>query len=658
MANQSSDMSELLNTMILPEIPDGFQSGPNVPPWNPGGLQSPAGSSPIFMLEGPGSASPPSYPYRQQLSISPQASVSPHPRSSLGTKPEPAHSTNHGTVTRKRSVATTPNPIAIPKTSHSSRVRKSRKDKLPASSSSSSNTGISQFHVVTLDSIHAHAHSTNPYECFEPAKQPSTKGRKGPLADDSRIAAKKIRQFGACFCCRARKVKCDLGRPCGACKRMMVQVPQLMCWKFDDFLTYLFPTFIRDHLHKVQISKFIAENVVDFAPNGIEQKCEVELFGGRLFSSTIRVPGKFFTPKAGAELTRHWHQQVRRHSTVDRQARYTPPIGLDIESSQQREELGTTLKTYLSSLRAEPQFAAQLTADYIKYSSLPFRILDMVHGYYRRSPHPIVEKALNIYALQYTMTHHLCLTNRSISSLNFTHLLAPNNGFVTLRLMSRQLKSLIDELLQDEMTELFELLTKTLKPKARDDYVPCLAAFLVLCLFMESLQVGTDTFVSSSNDVWMRERTGKMYDGRLARDANRDVVARPFAQFALMFHQVYATYSKEAGVKGFNPLIDDGCLGELKISDRDLMLGLRKLLEDPRDCEYHLLSDRNTCLWLRPELTAELIGSELEYLCDPSILPRMQEDSNVRDRSVDYTGKLIAKFLMSFTHSEFKVELK
>jgi hypothetical protein len=97
-----------------------------------------------------------------------------------------------------------------------------------------------------------------------------------------------------------------------------------------------------------------------------------------------------------------------------------------------------------------------------------------------------------------------------------------------------------------------------------------------------------------------------------------------------MFHQIYATYSKEAAVKGFNPLMDDGCLGELKGSDRELMLGLRGLLEDPND-------------W-----------SELEFLCDPNILPTMQDCSYVRDRSVDYTGKLIAKFLMSFTHNEFK----
>jgi hypothetical protein len=581
------DVSEFFNTTVLPEIPDDYRSGPNVPPWGPASLQSPTDSSPMFMFEGPGSTFPSSYPYQPELSISPQPIASPQPRSPLESKPEPTETGSYGSggIARNRSLPTTSKPITIPKTTHSARVKKTKKDKLLASSSSSTNTSLGQFHVVTLDSIHAHANSTNPFECFEPAKQASTKGRKGPLADDSRIAAKRIRQFGACFCCRARKVKCDLGRPCGACKRMMVQVPQLMCWKFDDFLTYLFPTFIRDHLHKVQIAKFISENVVDFAPNGIEQRCEVELFGGSLFSSTIRVPGRFFTPREGAEITQHWHLHVLPNSTVERQARYAPPIGLDIESSQQREELRTILKTYLSSLRAEPGFATQLTADYEKHSRLPSQILSMVHGYYRRSPHPIIEKALNIYALQYTMTHHLCLTSRSISSLNFPHLHAQNNGFITLRLLNRQLKSLVDELLQDEMTLLFELLTKTLKPKARDEYVPCLAAFLVLCLFMESLQAGTDTFVSSSNDVWMQDRTGKMYDWRLARDANMNVVARPFAQFALMFHQIYATYSKEAAVKGFNPLMDDGCLEELKGSDRELMLGLRGFMEDADVCE-------------------------------------------------------------------------
>lgn len=57
----------------------------------------------------------------------------------------------------------------------------------------------SKFVIVTPNSINASAGNSNPYfECFE-AMRATQKGRKGPLGDQTRANALKVRQLGACF---------------------------------------------------------------------------------------------------------------------------------------------------------------------------------------------------------------------------------------------------------------------------------------------------------------------------------------------------------------------------------------------------------------------------------------------------------------------------
>lgn len=564
------------------DIPQPFQSGPNsgpdVPPWNPTNLhtslQSPAGDSPIFVMEGPGFVSPSPAPYQ-----SPSVGGTPpsaDPQSPINVKLESANS-------KKKSAATS-NPITIRRTRGPSGVQKKKApDSTPRSSAGSSN---SQFLIVTPDSVNAHAGRPNPYECFE-ASRPSQKGRKGPLLNETKENALQVRRVGACFCCHARKVRCDKERPCRNCTKLMAQVPQVICWQFQDFLPVLFPTFIRGHFRKEEMSRFVADNVAGFTIDGVEKPCVVELFSGASWNSTFQIRAKFFTAKT-ADVLKHWHMQIGRNN-VDLQPRAAPPIGLEMDGGvpAQRDEIRKKAREYVASIIQEPRYAEQAT-DSLRHTDLPRKILKIVQRYAQSSDQPIVKRALSIYAMHYVMTRHLCLTQQSLVALRGNKLVPQDNPWVTPRLLNRQIKSVVDEMLMREVQLLFEAFSKSLKPKSRREWAPCLAAFLVLCLFMEAVETAADTFVMSQNEIDLRGRRTPQWKRRSILEQNAELENLPFKQFAHQFHQIYATHSREANAKSFNPLVDEASLQQADLDKGavEMVFHLRKFITDKNNCRF------------------------------------------------------------------------
>jgi hypothetical protein len=192
----------------------------------------------------------------------------------------------------------------------------------------------------------------------------------------------------------------------------------------------------------------------------------------------------------------------------------------------------------------------------------------------------MVKKALSIYSMHYVLTRHLCITPASIHSLQHTNLLPGNVPWLTPRVLNRQIKSMLDEQLLREMQLLFENFSKSLKPKSRKEWAPCLAAFLVLCLFMEAVETAADTFVISQNEISIRNRTRPEYKREFALQICKEVENMPFKQFAYQFHQIYQTHTKDASTKAFNPLLDDSFAeqGELDGPALEMVLSLRELL--------------------------------------------------------------------------------
>ncbi|KAK3898075.1 hypothetical protein C8A05DRAFT_19276 [Staphylotrichum tortipilum] len=653
------------------DIPQPMQSAVDVPPWEPVNLRTnnnintnintnprPAGeASPIFIIEDPSFISPsPSHEYSpslQSASVSPPASGSPHSPVHIKREsglPEPS---------KPLSASATTAPKAIPsrKLASSSRVQK-RKSAAPATtttssanhspSSSTASSTASKFLIVTPSSITLSASasaSLNPFECFDAlSRGPTQRGRKGPLATDTKQSALVVRRMGACFSCHARKVRCDKERPCRSCTRLACSVPQVVCWQFSDFTPVLFPAFIRTHLRREEVVKFVEGNVASFTVDGgVERPCTVQLISGVGFGprAVLEIKAKFFTART-PDVLQQWHVIVGQNG-MDLFSRGAAPIGLDTGdnnnegrdpgSGGQKAELKKRVREYVQAIVDEPRFAELVTPP-PQHTELPRKVLRIVHDYANRADAPMVRRALSIYAMHFVMTRHLCMTARNISDLQSTGLVPQGVPWVTPRVLNRQIKAVVDEMLCREMQLLFENFSKSLKPKLRREWAPCLASFLVLCLFMESVEVAADTFVVSDNEINLRHHYAPAWKRAFVLDINAQIENMPFKQFAFQFHQIYQTHSRDAAARSFNPLVDDACfeLGELDREAGEMVRKLRGFIDDD---------------W-----------SELDYLTADPILPNTEDHPYPRNLAYSYTGRLLAKFLLSFTDEKYIFDSK
>lgn len=193
----------------------------------------------------------------------------------------------------------------------------------------------------------------------------------------------------------------------------------------------------------------------------------------------------------------------------------------------------------------------------------------------------MVKRALSIYVLHYVLTRQLCLTPATITSLRDTMRVSQNNPWLTSRVLNRQIKAVLDELLLKEMQTLFDGFSKSLKPKLRKEWAPCLAAFLALCLFMETVETAADTFVISQNEIAIRNRSKPEYRRDFALSLCREIDNMPFKQFAYQFHQIYQTHTRDTGAKAFNPLVDANVaqMAELDAPAAEMVAELKELLQ-------------------------------------------------------------------------------
>ncbi|KAG7290871.1 hypothetical protein NEMBOFW57_000876 [Staphylotrichum longicolle] len=654
-------------SVVNPQPP---QSGVNVPPWEPVNLRGSAGpcnnpppvseNSPIFIIEDASFIPPPSphqHSYSPSLasasaSASPSATTSPRSPGHIIIKREPSLplTTKPHLSSSSSSSSTAPKAIPTRKLTSTSggRVQKRKSPQQPnpspTSTSSSASSTASKFLIVTPSSISLNSASgggaggaaLNPFECFDAlSRGPTQRGRKGPLATDTKQSALVVRRMGACFSCHARKVRCDKERPCRNCTRLATQVPQVVCWQFADFTPVLFPGFIRGHLKREEVVRFVEGNVASFRVEGRgEMPCVVQLMSGEGFSAVLEVRAKFFTAKT-PDVLQQWHVMVGRNG-MDLFSRGAAPIGLEMGDGEggkgsgdgQRGELKKRVREYVQAMVEETRFAELVTPP-PQHTELPRKVLRIVHEYAERCDVPMVKRALSIYAMHFVMTRHLCLTQRNINDLQSTGLVPQGVPWVTPRVLNRQIKAVIDEMMGREMQLLFENFSKSLKPKMRREWAPCLASFLVLCLFMESVEVAADMFVISDNEINLRQRYAPAWKRSFVLDINSQIENMPFKQFAFQFHQIYQTHSRDAAARSFNPLVDDACfeLGELDRDAADMVRKLRRFIDED---------------W-----------SELDYLTADPILPNIEDHPYPRNVAYNYTGRLVAKFLLSFTDEKY-----
>ncbi|KAI1197307.1 hypothetical protein F5X97DRAFT_180559 [Nemania serpens] len=635
------------------DIPIQFQDSSNVAPWAPTNIQDED-----FLFFAMEDASAQLSPASSQRSVG--------TRSHRSSPSAPAAKHRHAKETD-----------VIKKVRGSSRVEK----KKPAP--------VDNFVIVTPNTIHQQSGKPNPFECFE-IPRGVQRGRKGPLADKAAESALNVRRMGACFCCRSRKVKCDEERPCKNCKKMAAQVPQVICWQFSDFLPVLFPGFIRGHFKKEVMARFVSDNVSEFygSPSSpSSEPCLIELSSGARFRTTLTLPASFFVPKT-AEVLQHWHMGIGMHQ-LDLQLRAAVPVGIDPRNSAQREALRRRTREYVNKLVDEPQYAEQVT-DSLRGTQLPRRVLAIAQRFARRSGSAMARRALAIYAAHYALTRQLCLTQGTLARLRGLQQQQqqahPGSGsgsgssssayysaFATARILNRQVKAALNEFLVKETQALFAAFGSALKPRSRAEWAGCLASFLVLCLLFEGIEAAADVFVVSEAEIALRMRRRSVYSAagagasppdenkvgggggfavggrRQALDVCREIDNLPFRQVAYRFHAVYQTHparEQPGAAKGpgaadpsaaaaaaiaptFNPLLDPSLDADLDPAAAEMAASLRALLDS--DDSWH----------------------ELDFLAADPILSQAEAHPYPRDITLDYTGRLLARFLLSFADEKY-----
>ncbi|CAK7197397.1 hypothetical protein SEUCBS139899_000043 [Sporothrix eucalyptigena] len=546
-------------------------------------------------------------------------------------------------------------------------------DKLLASSVDSS-SGDDRFVIFTPKTISTHAGTGsrfNPFECFE-AMSATQKGRKGPLAEEVKESALQVRRAGACFCCHSRKVKCDAQLPCKNCQKLINHLPNVMCWRFDDFLGPLFPSLIRGHFRKDVMAAFVSDNIVSF--NG-DTPYTIHLSSGMVFNSTLEIRNvRVFKPASASIALKHARLQSANdqiHLSVENSL----PVALDLSensivgASLQQEKIKKALRTYVDAIIKEDAYVDTVTAR-LQGSELPKRILNITRNFYLKTSSPIVKQALCIYTMQYMMMHHLVFTEKSLQDLPLAGHTFSNSPYQTSRLLNRQIKAILDELMQEEVDKLFRMFTRELKPKARMAWATCLAAFLVFCLFMESTGLSIDYYVVTENQISLDNnlKLNPDFSRSKAIKLNRELENLPFRQFAYQFHNIYQTHQmatanvsassssssasssstsspsssgpgtgsapsggSTSSIKAsFNPLIDDAPLlsGDLDKHAKEMVTQLRTLLSGDS--------------W-----------SELDFLSFDLLIDSVDMYPYPRDVSLNYTGRLCSKFLLSFQNQNY-----
>lgn len=481
----------------------------------------------------------------------------------------------------------------------------------------------------------------------------SQKGRKGALSDETRASALNVRKQGACFCCHIRKVKCDEQRPCKNCVKLCTQVPDAACWKFSEFTTIIFPGFLFEHFQRSEMNQFVADNVASFKLNGVETPVTLTLSSGNLFATKLTVKAKLFTAKSPtSEVLQHYSTKIVRDG-VELEAYRCAPIGFDNMESEtggsMHSELKRKVMAYMEGLSDEEGYALQLNDIVKSTTTVPMTVLQLAQRYAQQAPEAdasIVRRMLGVLALQHVMARHLTLTPQSVAELQRVYPFRMTVAYVTARLLQRQIKAVVDECMKELVPMVFDDFLKRLKTKSRKEWAPCVAAFLVFCLLMETTEAAADTFAINQQEIDIRNHRRPKFMRAQALEANRHIESMPFKQFAYQFHQIYQTHSHDASAKSFNPLQDNARVDmwDLEPAAREFVRGLKEDLDGNFPCVSRV--------WHRTSSLQPAEG-ELDWLTfDPILLPNGEGEEHPypRDVTIPYRGRLVAKFLLSFKH--------
>jgi hypothetical protein len=175
--------------------------------------------------------------------------------------------------------------------------------------------------------------------------------------------------------------------------------------------------------------------------------------------------------------------------------------------------------------------------------------------------------------MNYMMQRSIAFTEDSaieaIQSLQNPSNVLPHQPFITATLLNRQIKALINLLLEEYIGDLFRGLERRLR-NSRTSWAICFCANIILCMHVEQVQIAIDAIV-----------VDKISSGRDAADTRKDGIESCQALEELPMKYSWTLFY---GIqRKYNP-IKYGCLPENNSAqndgERELVNSFRKLISD------------------------------------------------------------------------------
>ena len=164
--------------------------------------------------------------------------------------------------------------------------------------------------------------------------------------------------------------------------------------------------------------------------------------------------------------------------------------------------------------------------------------------------------------------------------------------FLSSRLLSRQVKHVMNKLHRDTYSKVLEVLERSMRSRTRDSWGTSFCAILIMCLCIEGLQTAADILVVCDRKI---NGDGSEYSRVQSYEACSQLDKYPFQQCVRLFHDIYKSHREGNGggrEPGFNPLkaIGDGNTTGLDTATEFMVKRVYKMTSErckfsPSSCE-------------------------------------------------------------------------
>ncbi|CZR65269.1 uncharacterized protein PAC_15169 [Phialocephala subalpina] len=463
--------------------------------------------------------------------------------------------------------------------------------------------------------------------------------RKGHFLPSKRAKVKETRRIGACMLCALAKAECvaDMDGICNRCKRehestrLFPNFEICSRARLQDYTKILFPRALKRHLETTQVNQLISKYDKCFTENTMQAQFSCD----RDYPPLVLEVTEFVPPLGERATVAVISSHVQQGVTFEQRFPATLALSKLEDNLQQKcsDHIKEMVRYHCDNEQVFP----------MRYSSeISIRVFAAVCKFHRgitTSGDPaLLNKAMMLYAGYRFMSTGVRYTHTSFSAVAGSIKNPPFQNITSRlvsRLLNRQLKYAVNEVMKRETASLLEELQRELYSKKKSAWATTFCVILILCICMEEVQTAMEGLV-----LHLREHPG-------SANADEDEVITvcrrlddlPFAHMCELFHMAFKTHKigdmssgkrkRKSSTTGFNPL--RGEMIERNESDgfgKEAVELIGEIQTIMKELDSHIKAASET-----PDFRsgAECLDSHLKFMTRNS-------------------GRLIATFLRSFEH--------